>query len=785
MTKRILLAGSALATALVAASPLAAQTAQTDSKSASTGIGDIVVTAQKRSESIQQVPIAVTALSEAQLASPTIRDIRDIAGRAPGLVIDTVSAGPKAAAIAIRGISFDDIEKSFDPAVGVVVDGVFVGTNSGQMLDAFDMAGMEVLRGPQGTLFGRNTIGGVINVTRTKPTGEFGGKASVSYSNYDTKQAKFVLNSPMIGDVLALKGFAYYDRTSGFYKEAATGDRAGKDESISGGVTAMFTPNDNVEALLTYEHGRQRGETIAVSLSDGTDIICNSFLSGLLGTPLAPAEQCNRVSLPHQGAYTLFQNTYTPLKNDSDALTANVNIDIGNFTLTSVTGWRENDEDLQQDFDASSVDLFNTRRVQKFEQFSQELRLAGDVTPWLNTLFGAYYYDSNYKLTQNSLFGTGLAGPIPIPVRQDTEGDARSYAAFADVQIRPNDKLTIGGGIRYTKDKKELFDNYGQVPFLVDLTVPGWDGECVQVVGLLAPGVPAYGPASNCDYSKSFSKVTYRGTVDYEVVDDMRVYGSISRGFRSGGFNGRAASPTSVGPYAPEIVDAYEIGLKADWLDKRLRTNLAIYQNDYKDKQEEVVQAAPPGSANPQETVVENAASAKIRGFEGEVIAQPPIDGLTLTGSVSYIDAKYQDFFKDVNGDNIPDDVSTLNLRRAPEWSWSLGADYTRPVGQGDLRLSALFRHIDEYTTCVVPGQPVVLGAVTNDPRCNTKPRDTLDASIGYAVDMGGKDVEFTLFGRNITNDRGVGAVLPVAGIMTFGSARPPRIYGVQVQVKF
>jgi len=784
LTSSLLISTSAFAqSAAVAAGPSNGADA---SVAGDAGVADIVVTAQRRSESIQAVPVSVSALSAAELGSPIVSGIKDVAGKVPGLIIDTVSSGPKAAAISIRGISFDDIEKSFDPAVGVVVDGVFIGTNSGQLLDSFDLAGMEVLRGPQGTLFGRNTIGGVVNVTRTKPTGQLGGKASFAYGSFNTRTAKAVINLPTLGGLLALKGFFYYDQTDGYYFNATLNRKAGKDKSLSGGVTALITPSSDIEALITYEHASERGETVSSSLSNSSEIICNAGFSAFLGTPLAPAEQCNRNSLPDHGLYTIFQQIQTPLKNDSDSVTANVNVDLGAFKLTSVTGWQRNREDLFQDFDGTSVPFFETHRPQTYRQFSQELRVAGDVTPWLNALIGGYYFNSQYNLSQTSFFGAGLAGAgFPaIQLQQDTQGNARSYAVFSDLQIKPTERLTIGLGGRWTHDDKSIFNNYGQVAALVRLTQPNWNGECVQITGLLAPGVPAYGPANNCSFSSGFSRFTFRGTASYQVADSVRIYGSFSRGYRSGGYNGRAASPTSVGPYRPEVVDAMELGLKADWFDHKLRTNFAVFQNKYKDKQEEVVQPAPAGSANPQETVIQNAANARVRGFEAEITARAS-SALTLTASLSYLDGKYLNFLKDVNGDNIPDDVSTLTLRRAPKWTYSLGADYVREMGSGTLHANVLYRHVDRMQTCIVPQQPIVLGAVTNDERCSSDPRDNLDASLGYTIKMGGTEFDLTVYGRNLTDNRGITGVLPVAGLMTFGIARPPRSFGVQAQIKF
>jgi iron complex outermembrane receptor protein len=758
MKKTILMSGTAVLLAM--SSPALAQNGPADTgqaaqpaKDDSGAIADIIVTAQKRSESIQTVPVAVSALSAEQLANPSIADIRDLAGRVPSLVVDAVSAGPSAAAVSIRGVSFEDIEKSFDPTVGVVVDGVFIGTNTGQLLDSFDLSSLEVLRGPQGTLFGRNTIGGVINVTRTKPTGKFGVKASIGYSSFETTTGRLVVNAPTIGGVLALKGYVYYDNTGGYYYNETLHRRAGKYETLSGGITAKITPASNVEALITYEHMRERGETVSVPLSNSLDLIC------ILPFGI-PAGECNRNAQPYRGVYTTYQNIETPVVNDTDSISGQLTVGLGGgFDLVSITGWRRNKEDVVQDFDGSSITFFNTRRRQTYQQFSQEVRVVGDVAPWLNALVGAYYFNSSYTLGQSTsspLFG---ANTLYLNVHHD----GRSYAGFVDVKIKPTDKLTIGLGGRYTSDRKALISNFG----------------------VFVNNGPCPAPAAQCQGSKTFDKFTWRASADYEIGDHQLIYASASTGFRSGGFNGRGSSPTTIGPYQPETVKAYEVGLKADWLDRRLRTNLAVYQTDYTNKQEEVVQATvAPFNTSPQETVVRNAASARIRGFEAEVVAVPT-DGLTFNMSLAYTDAKYLAFSRDVNGDNVPDDVSTLNLRRAPKWSWAIGADYTKDVGSGVLNFSTQFRFVDKYATSIVPNRPIIIGAVTNDTRSIAETREILDASLAYTHRIGGTEVRFTVYGRNLTNNRGLASALPVAGLFTFGSARPPRSFGAEAMVKF
>jgi iron complex outermembrane receptor protein len=756
------------------------------------GIREIVVTAQRREESIQAVPLAVTALDQELLDSATIEDLRDLAGRVPSLVVDNVSAGPSAAAISIRGISFEDIEKSFDPAVGVVVDGVFIGTNTGQLLDSFDMERLEVLRGPQGTLFGRNTIGGVISVTRTKPTEDASLKLQAAYSTFDTKRGRIVLNSGKLGDFISLKAFGFYDDTDGFYRNVSKNRREGKYEVLTGGITALIEPSESISAQITYEHMRERGETVGVPLSEtGKDLICLAPLPGF-----SPVAECNRTT---DQVYTTFSTVDAPIRNDTDSITGTIDIGLGgDFTLTSVTGYRTNDESVRQDFDASSATFFDTLRKQKFEQFSQEVRITGDVADGVNLLVGAYYFNSNYQLDQSTNFGVVLGQGATAVLRQVVDHSAKSYAAFADARFDISDSLSIGLGGRYTRDKKTIFNNYGRVASLVGLSLPSFTGvECVAVNGTFSPFpglvLPSYGAANNCDGSKSFSKFTWRANLNYELADNKRLYASFSRGFRSGGFNGRSSGPTTLGPYNPETVDAYEVGLKADWLDRTLRTNFALFYSKYNDKQEEVVQPAPPGSPSPQETVVRNASSADIQGFEAEITASLS-DSLTFNASFSYTDAEYNRFFNDVVGatagsmpDGIPDDVSTLTLRRAPKYQWAAGFNYSRELGAGTLDFSTQLRFQSKYQTCIVPNRPRIPGQIRNDDRCQTEDRENLTAQLGYSFPIGsdGQEIKLSVFGRNLTNNKGLSATLPVAGLFTFGFGRPPRTVGVEAGLKF
>ena len=254
--------------------------------------------------------------------------------------------------------------------------------------------------------------------------------------------------------------------------------------------------------------------------------------------------ECNRYPGPaaqrvsDDDLYNTFQNIETPVSYKTDSIIGEINVSLGNFDLVSITGWQQSDESVRQDFDASSISFFDTLRVQDYEQFTQELRLSGDLTENLNLLVGAFYFDSRYDLDQTT--NLGFAG---ITLTQIVRGDSRSYAAFADAELKLGD-LTLRGGARYTKDEKDLRTNFGFTP----------DGSCPTFFGITE---------ADCEGSANFDKVTWRAAVDYQLSARQLVYASFSTGFRSGGLNGRAASPTSLGPYEPETVDAYEVGLKA------------------------------------------------------------------------------------------------------------------------------------------------------------------------------------------------------------------------------
>lgn len=700
----------------------------------------IVVTGRLRGdESVQDVPLAVTVVSTEQLATQGALTVEDVEGLAPNLVIDPVGAGPGGGAISLRGVSFEDIEKSFEPTVGVVIDGVFSGTNTGQLTNAFDFETVEVLRGPQGTLFGRNTIGGVINIKRSRPTKEFGARGEVTFGNFGRQELNAVLNVGD-GDVFGLKLFGYDREFDGYYNNVTLDRTTGANSNTNVGGTLLIEPTPSLEILLNAEYSEIGGDPAVSSLSSSADAICAA-----LGAVIP--EQCNRNTT--SDLYTAFSNELGLITFDEVALSGQINWEIGGLTLTSITALRDSDERVVQDFDGTSVAFFQTDRIQDYRQFSQELRLGGEFFEGVSGVIGFFYWENEYQLDQTTTLPTGAqANPM-------TDHSTESYAIFGDFDIELTDRARLSIGARYSWDDKEF-------------------------TRTLAPGV-AFSNADN------WSEFTPRVSLDYDVTDDILAYASYSRGYRAGGFNGRANSASAVATgYDPETVDSYELGLKTSFAGGDVILNFAGFYSKYNDKQEDVVQATPPGSANPQETVTLNAASATIKGLELDMRAQL-FDGFSLTGAVGILDANYDSFFVDlnVNGEQDPgEDASTRQLRRTPDFTFSIAANYETAVSaNSDLAFNLRLSTTSSYQTTIVAA-PGNFGM--NDPRGLHQATEDLSAALTYTLYVGDDSKLYArVFGRNLLDQERLSSALPVAGLFTFGTAIPPRQYGVSVGFEF
>ncbi len=375
-------------------------------------IEEVIVTARKREESAQEVPVAITALSQ-ELTRSTIRDLTDLNGFAPNVRIDNDRSRNNAASITIRGISptrTDD--NSFDSPVAVMIDGIYLGTLGGQLLENFDLERVEILRGPQGTLFGKNTVGGVVNVIRSRPTGEVGGKFKVTAGKWDQREFRGVLNAPLVDDRLAGKLFFTSINNDGFLDNATVERRVPKTDYENYGMTLLFTPNDRIEALFTMEKFADESELGAYlgnynlapgvaqqpsdprqqDLSSGF-LSCTLFASGL--SPLWDSDVPCRTSLDIPKNSTA--DLPNPGETDVDAYTLHMNYDVSdNIRIASVTGFRDGVEDRKYDFDGTESNHITIERLNDYDQFSQELRVEASFDK-LSLVMGGYYWKSEFE----------------------------------------------------------------------------------------------------------------------------------------------------------------------------------------------------------------------------------------------------------------------------------------------------------------------------------------------------------------------------------------------------
>ena len=727
------------------------------------GVEEIIVSARRREESIQDAPIAVTAISPSQLEGAAAVNIGDLQGAAPNVLITVQTSGSSAANISIRGIAFADIEKSFDPAVGVNVDGVYIGTSTGQFLDFFDIESLEILRGPQGTLFGRNTIAGVINIRRTRPTGELGGKFELSTGNYGKLGARGVLNLPIAEGVLAAKLFAMHEESDGYYKEIGSGKRRGDYDNENFGASFLLTPSENFDALLTLEQQDQDFEGIQGSSSQAGDLFC------LVGSPPMVCGN-NTTDDPYEvnPMINLLTGQPNPYIGDykAPAATLEMNLDTGLVKFTSVTSYRKMEEEQQQDYATSG--LYWTNRQQDYKQFSQELRGAGKIGNSFDYVAGVYFFKSRYEIDQDThVFG-------PFTSEQLTTGWSESYAGFVDLNWEIFDRVRLSGGGRWTHDKKSLATDFTDF------------------------GNPAVS-FSSAKRSETWSEFTPKIGLDYRPTDDLMVYGSWSRGYRSGGFNGRGLTPFSATlPYEPETVDSFELGLKSTWWDGRVSLNLAAFHTKYKDIQQSTTVSTPGGTGN--ETIVTNAASAKIKGLEMDLVAQLT-EAFTVKSSIGVTDAKFGEFLTNVPIGGVPTafDFSDVDLIYAPKMTLSVNGEYEHaaPIASvdGRIKLMAGLRYLSRYDQQIaadaatpIAGNPVHVER--NDPTLRSDEQFVMDASISYLWAMGGGDgqARVSLWGRNLLDDRGTGTSFTVGNnpiLWRFVSVREPRTYGLSVGYEF
>jgi iron complex outermembrane receptor protein len=804
MFRRSLLASAIAGTGVaVPSTPVLAESA-----AAGGVLEEVVVTATRRTESLQDVPISVTAISGDRLQNNYPQDARDLNGIAPNVQLQPVGAFQNAAAFYIRGVGSTDIESATDPGIATFIDDVYQGRVSTALQDFVDVSAVEVLRGPQGTLFGRNAIGGVVHLRHNEPelgATQFG--ASVLGGSRDRFDAK-VMGNVAVSDTLAFRVAAKSTNSDGFYDNEAPGapDLNGQDR-ITVLPSVRWAPDDNWNVGLRGEYNRTRDDSWAnipysacradpaasAPFTGQNDVIID-FIAGVFGNPAAAASFCGQevdddsFDVRHDQPIGSFSDF------DVWGFTADVERYLeGVGTITYIGNYRDVEEDVANDFDTTDFNLFHTQRIQDHYQFSHELRFASEFSGAVHLVTGLYYFEQEYEMDQ---FTRGaLIAPATEIFGHSVQLD-QAWAAFGQVDWNVTQRLTVTAGLRYSEEEKEF--NHCGVGFGDPAT-----RTCQIDLGA--------GPISTeIEKQEEWSDVSPKLGVSYVVNDKVMVYGSWAQGFRSGGFNGRGNTEFSVGPFDEETVDNYELGIKADLWQDRLRVNASAFLMDYQDLQRASIRPAPGGAG--QETVTDNVGSAENKGVELEVTALVT-PAFTLNLTVGYLDARNEDWCSAVQGVLptanapagfsqcadatevltpggasagflVPVDVSHLPPSQSPEWQTRLDASYELLLGDaGSLTLIGTWQYSDEVSL-VAAGLPAgtLDGIVNYDGSFINPVRDSTNI-LDFSATWRSADSRYraSFFVKNATDEIYASTGTFVAGLFNFVQVNHPRHWGLEL----
>jgi iron complex outermembrane receptor protein len=783
-----------------------------------------VTTSRRRAEAVQETPVAVSVISARQLTGAEgakIQSAGDLSGTVPSFTIDAQPSAAGLVALSIRGISFTDVEKSFDMPIGVVIDGVYVGSNSGINFQNFDLQSVEVLRGPQGTLFGRNTTGGLLNVRTMLPkTDEWSEKIVARGGSFGQADLMGSVNAPIVPNYVGLKLSGSWTNLDGWYTNRSqefnpASVRSGPEpasHNLDGVADLLVTPTAALSVRLKYEHLRMRGTYGGMSLypDPAGAWVCNAPKT-VGGNPLAPPQPglsfpqryCS-TTLATASGKTVTLGPYDSIQGwaqnandaDFDMVTGEVNYDLTKqYKVVSVTGWRHSYEFLDLEADAIPQTFADVTRAYHTDQISEELRLHGSPAPTVNFVIGGLAWHSFYDYrspTENLLQNAVVTGAVPLPPGVSqlvlSSQNTSSFAGFGQGDWEFAKNLRATAGVRYTWEQKDFAWQSGLVP------TP--DSNDFFRMGSFG------GSYLNTTSTHSWSNVSPRAGLDYKLGPSLMgekngglIYGTYSRGFHSGGYNGRATTIAEIGPYNPEYVDQFELGVKTSWARNRFVLNVATFYTIFHDKQEFITQIAPAGSLNPSLTVPENAAQATIKGVEYEVQLSPlrghgvPLIGnlkLWTTGSV--MNAHYDDFKASFGFNpstmmvNPPGNFAGTPLVRAPDFQTAVGV--TLPVdvtSSSRIIADAQLR----YRTAMAMSFVVDLGGQARDPLANAPEAHRFDASLTYEMDkiVGTLAGRVTVYGRNLTDQvtwAVLGSARPVDWI---ASHAPPRSFGVELAI--
>ena len=738
MTKASLLAGmGVLASTFVpdiataqSSSPGAAASEARAAESAQV-LQDVVVTAQFRSEPVQETPLAITAIGSQQLEAQGLTRITDITNSAPNVVMKPSGSiyGP-AATLFIRGVGQMDSSFAVEPGVGIYVDDVYRGITFGSLLDLLDLNRVEILRGPQGTLAGKNSIGGAVKLYSKKP-GDGGGYLEATTGSFDRLDAKGAADFTLVPHTLFMRVAAvtrhrdgYLDRldfncvhpsgpaapaTSAVSGDCKIGSEGGQDYT-AGRVAFRWVASDAIEVNFAADRLDDDSEPTATKLI--------SLSSAAATTPgvtdrsvfVTPADSYSNYASyvtqpftdppiyagrPGAGSHPA---TFFPTNNRIRAWDAAGSIDVRlsqTLLLKAITGYQDTDGRYSTDNDTTPFGVGTGVSSMGYRQFTQELRLSGVLGESIDWTTGVYYYDGKGRLAGTNIINPGLANETVNGA--DDVIPSKSKSGFAHAVWHLTDRMNATAGIRYTDDEKS---------YSFRRTNPYVRGTPTYTNASLIDGFAP--PAFQGD------RWDYRANLDYRLMDHLLVYAQFSTGYRGGGINPRPFIVEQAVPFQPETLDAYEIGAKSDWFERRLRLNVALFMNDYRDMiftnvAPTVINGVVLSTANGTPV---NAGDGRFKGAELELSARP-IDGLAVDLNASYLDFELRRI--GAAGVSIPGITLNNVAPYVTKWKVGAGLQYEIALGSagsltprvGMAYQSSFFTNIDNNPATLTPAYTV------------------------------------------------------------------------------
>ena len=700
------------------------------------GLEEIVVTAQKREESLQRVPISIVSLGTSKLESLNIKRFTEIGFQVPNLRLSQHPTTPFATRLFIRGIGNNDAQITQDPAVGVYVDGVYIARSTGLTFDFGDIERLEVLRGPQGTLYGRNTIGGALNIVTRRPSGEAGASGSLTYGSKDLVRAQARIDLPRIAGI-ATSITGLYSERDGLVRNDGVGKNFGAYDRWGVRFAAEADVTDTVNAYFTYEHSLDHTTPYyyqAIGVRGGPPSFYDSFV------PDEP-RRVKRASLAapvQESRLRVDGSAFTLAWKPSDSL-----------TIKSITAYREFSSSVYADFSANPLfTLYQTNRQNTSQhQFSQELQALGDLmNGHLQYILGGYYFAERAR--QPEVY---TAGAFVINDHLTTSRN-RAQALFANLTYALSDTLKLTVGARYSWDQRRgLKDN-------TDFTIPD------PVTGTLPSHFLGVG-------SKRFHKFNPSGNLTWQPNEDVNLYAKITTGYRAGGFGTGAASKSDFERgFGPENLTSYEIGAKLRGFDRRFQLNTAFFYSNYRDA---LIDIAVFGS--PQFVASFNAGRARIYGTEIDLTVLPtPSTRLDL--SYAYLNARYRSVVDPQTGNDVTGQFAFAN---APKNGFSItGNQKLLEIGGSPLELNLNYAW---------QGRTITTAAFIQQPGARIAAYGLLSSRLSLSdIDIGGSRLRISLWGRNLTNKAYIvdtfGGLPWTPKLTSFGE---PRTIGFDVDFKF